>query len=98
MPDNRSSLSRDFAANSARSAIQAHQRMAKHGHQAINRQLKQMRASNREGSRRTDLEYPGDAAPQPRRRGRTGVIILLVLAALASCRRDVLHESGWWVA
>jgi uncharacterized protein YgiM (DUF1202 family) len=57
--------------------------MARHGHQAINLQLEQMRASNREGSRRTDLEYPGDAVPQPRRTGRAGVIILLVLAALA---------------
>ena len=82
MPDNRSSFSRDFAANAARSHMQAHQRMAKHGHQAINRQLEQMRAVNHEASRRTDLEYPGDAVPQPRRRGRTGVIILLVLAAL----------------
>jgi Bacterial SH3 domain len=82
MPDNRSSFSRNYASNAHRSAIQAHKHMAQHGRQAQARQLEQMRARNREASRRTDLEYPG-AVPQPRRRRRTGVIILLVLAALA---------------
>ena len=83
MPDNRSSFSRNYASNAHRSAIQAHKHMAQHGHQAQARQLEQMRDRNRETSRRTDLEYPGAAVPQHRRRGRTGVIILLVLAALA---------------
>jgi uncharacterized protein YgiM (DUF1202 family) len=84
MPDNPSSFSRNFAANAHRSAIQAHKHLAQHGRQAQARQLEQMRALNREASRRTDLESPGDAVQlRPRRRGRTGVIILLVLAALA---------------
>jgi predicted DCC family thiol-disulfide oxidoreductase YuxK len=82
MPDNPSSFSRNFAANSVRSHMQFHQRMAKHGRQAQARQLEQMRALNREASRQPDLEYLGDAVPQPRRWRRTGVI-LLVLAALA---------------
>jgi uncharacterized protein YgiM (DUF1202 family) len=82
MPDNPSSFSRTFAANAARSHMQAHNRMAKHGHQAINRQLEQMRGLSREAARPTHQEDPGDSLPQPRRRGWVGVI-LLVVAALA---------------
>jgi hypothetical protein len=79
MPDNPSSFSRNFAANAHRSAIQAHKHMAQHGRQAQARQLEQMRALNREASRRTDPAYRGDADPQTRRRRRTAVILLIVV-------------------
>jgi uncharacterized protein YgiM (DUF1202 family) len=91
MPYDPSSASRTYAANAHRSHMNAHNRMARHGREAQARQLEHMRAFHRGARRGTGLDFPGDEAPagtRPRR-GRTGVV-LLVLAAAAACAWLVL--------